>query len=390
MNRKTIPDILGNESGIALLITLSLIAILLTVSLELNRRVKIGIITVETGKTDFQLMEMAESGINIAKALLIKDARENNIDSVQEEWSDPEALDNIIKSIGFGDGDIKLKIIDEMGKIQVNALINEYPGHEVNVDQKQIWESLLSFFISSDKSQDQRDPQEIINSLIDWLDDKDGEAITGISGAESSYYESLEIPYRCANREFFDLNELFFVKGISKDLLSKAESLGNLSFDQDEQDDQDKELQLKLSDLFTVFGTEENKTGNKNNPDKKYQFSGKININTASIPVIAAILPFGKQDLAVSVSEHRLMKPDEEESGYTNNLSVKDWYADIAGLTEKEKVNIAKIITYSSNIFSIECQARLNGRTLVLTNVISRQKDKTGQWYCKTLRQQID
>jgi general secretion pathway protein K len=388
MNRKTFPDILGNESGIALLITLSIIAILLTVSLELNRRVKIGIITAETGKTDFELMKMAESGINIAKAILVKDAKENNIDSVQEVWSDPEILDNIIKSIGFGDGDIKLKIIDEMGKIQVNALINEYPGHQVNVDQKQIWESLLSFFISSDKSQDQRDPQEIINSLIDWLDDKDGEAITGISGAESSYYESLEIPYACANREFFDLNELFFVKGISKNMLSKTESLGNLFFDQELQDDQNKELQL--SDIFTVFGTEKNKAGNKNNPDKKYRFSGKININTAPIPVIAAILPFGKQDLAVSISEHRLLKSDEQESGYTNDLSLKDWYADIAGLTKKEKENIARIITYSSNIFSIESHARLNGRTLVLKNVISRQRDETGKWYCKTLRQQID
>jgi len=184
------------------------------------------------------------------------------------------------------------------------------------------------------------------------------------------------------------LNELFFVKGISKDILSKAESLGNLFFDQEKQDDQNTELQL--SDIFTVFGTEENKAGNTNNPDKKYRFSGKININTAPIPVIAAILPFGKQDLAVSISEHRLMKSDEQESGYTNDLSLKDWYADIAGLTKKEKEYIAKIITYSSNIFSIESQARLNGRTLVLKNVISRQRDETGKWYCKTLRQQID
>ena len=248
----------------------------------------------------------------------------------------------------------------------------------------------MSFFISSDKSQDQRDPQEIINSLIDWLDDLDGEAITGISGAESSYYESLEIPYSCANREFCDLNELFFVKGISKNMLSQAENIGNLFFDQDNQDDSNKELQLKLSDIFTVFGTKKNKTENQDNPNKKYRFSGKININTAPVPVIAAILPFGKQDLAVSISEHRLLKPDEQESGYTNDLSFKDWYADIAGLTEKEKVKIAKIITYSSNIFSIESHVKFNGRTLVLTNVISRQRDETGQWYCKTLRQLID
>mgnify|MGYP002640658187 CR=1 FL=1 len=174
MNHKPFLAILKNESGVALLITLSIIAILVSVSLELNRRVKNGITSAETGKTQYRLKGMAESGINIAKAILIKDANENDIDSVQEEWSDPEALNNIIKSLGFGEDDLQLKIIDEMGKIQINALIKKYPGHEVDVDQIQLLENLLSFFISKDKSQDERDSREIINCLIDWLDDKDG------------------------------------------------------------------------------------------------------------------------------------------------------------------------------------------------------------------------
>jgi len=386
MNRKVFPGIGGNENGMALLITLSIIAILLTVSLELNRRVKNGIMTSDTGKTNYQLLEIARSGMKIAEALLIRDVNESTIDSVQEEWSDPQVLDNIIESLALDSGDIKLKISDEMSKIQVNALIKSYPGHEVNPDQKKIWENLLSFFISSDKSEDKRDPQEIINSLLDWLDDKDDEAVTGISGAESSYYESLEVPYQCANREFFDLNELFLVKGISKNLLSKAQSLENMLFDQD---DQDEELQLRLNDLFTVFGTEKNKTANKNTTLKKYQFSGKININTAPILVIAAILPFGKQDLAENISEHRLHKLDED-GDYTNDLSVKNWYADIAGLTQKEKTKISTMITYSSHIFSIESHARLNGKSLVLRGVVLRQKDKNGKWQCKTLRQWID
>ncbi len=383
MNRKPLVNILGNERGVALLITLSIIAILLTLSLELNRRVRVGITAAQTGKTDYCLMEMAESGINVAKAVLVKDANQNRIDSVQEEWSDPEVLDKIIHALAFDEGDIKLKINDEMGKLQVNALINTYPGHEVNQDQKQIWENLLSFFISSDKSEDKRDPRQITNCLIDWLDDKDGEMITGISGAESSYYESLEPPYRCANREFFDLNELFFVKGISNNLLLKSENLDSLFFDPE--DPENQKNQLQLDDLFTVFGTKKNKNGK----NKKYQFSGKININTAPIQVIAAILPFGKQDLAESISEYRLMKPDEE-SGYANDLSVKNWYAGIAGLTQKETTQITKTITYSSDIFSIESHALLKGRSLVLKCVVERQKDKNGKWFCKTLRQQID
>ena len=384
MNHKPFLAILKNESGVALLITLSIIAILVSVSLELNRRVKSGITSAETGKTQYRLKQMAESGINIAKAILIKDANENDVDSVQEEWSDPDALNNIIKSLGFGEGDIQLKIIDEMGKIQINALIKKYPGHEVDMDQIQLLENLLSFFISKDKSQDERDSREIINCLIDWLDDKDGEAITGLSGAESPYYESLETPYRCGNREFFDLNELFFVKGISKDILVKTESLDDLFFNQFVQEEKQP---LQLADLFTIFGNEKDKTNIKKKAHKTYQFSGKININTAPIHVIAAMLPFGKQDLAVSIIEHRLQKADEK-SGYSNPLSDKNWYADVAGLTEEEKEKLEGIITYSSHIFLIESKARLKDRTLILKNVVERQKNKNGKWYCKTLRQQ--
>jgi general secretion pathway protein K len=51
MNPRTFPRVLRNESGMALLITLSIIAILFAVSMELNRRVRISILASETGKT---------------------------------------------------------------------------------------------------------------------------------------------------------------------------------------------------------------------------------------------------------------------------------------------------------------------------------------------------
>jgi general secretion pathway protein K len=381
MNRKFFSGILGNESGVALLITLSIIAILFAVSMEMNRRVRISILASETGKTDYLLLEMAESGLNIAKAILVKDANENEIDSIQEEWSEPKALEEIIKSLAMDGGDLEVKIRDEMGKIQVNAMINEYPGHGVNGAQKQIWENLLSFFISSDKSEDERNPMEIINCLIDWLDARDGDTITGISGAESPYYESLDIPYKCANREFSDLSELLLVKGISKDILSKAESLDAMFFDQDEQ-----EQEFQLDNLFTVFGVTEKKT---DQTLKKYSFSGKININTAPVPVVAAILPFGKQDLAETICEFRLQK-SEEEGEYVNDLSIKGWYASIAGLSGEEKAQMEKTITYASHIFSLESHAKVDKRSLVLKSVVIRKKDKNGRWYCKTLRQQMD
>jgi general secretion pathway protein K len=387
MNPRFFSGILKNESGMALLLTLSIIAILLAVSMEVNRRVKISILASETGKTEYRLLEMAQSGLNLGKALLIKDANENTIDSIQEEWADPKALDEMIRSSEFMksltvDGVlVELKISDEMGKIQVNALISEYPGHGINLEQQQILENLLSFFISSDKSEDETDPREIINCLIDWLDDRDGESITGLSGAESPYYESLEIPYKSANREFADLDELFFVKGISKDLFVKSNGIDSMFSDSD-----NPEGEFQLETLFTVFGVRE-KTAETT--VEKYYFPGKININTAPLPVVAAILPFGKQDLAETICDYRLQRADGE-STYTNDLSIRGWYDDIAGLTPAEKGQMEKIITYTSDIFSIESRASKGNHSLVLSSVVLRKKDKNGKWYCKTLQRQMD
>lgn len=371
--------ILGNQRGIALLITLSIIAILFAVSLELNRRVRISLLASETGKTEYDLLEMAESGIVLAQALLVKDAFETQIDSIQEEWADPEALGEIVTSLAWEGGTLQVKIRDEMGKIQVNALVNDHPGHGVNGEQRQIWETLLSFFISSDKSEDKRDPQEIINCLIDWLDDLDDDMITGISGAETDYYESLDPPYPCANRPFSDLNELFLVKGITPDLLKKAESLGEMFLDPE-----GGEPQFLVEDLLTVFGATPK---NRENAQKKYSFSGKININTAPLPVVAALLPLGRQDLAQAICEYRLQKM-EDESGYTNDLTVKGWYADIAGLTPEEKTEVEKKITYTSSVFSIESHAQRDTRSLALKAVVIRKKDKNGRWVCKPLTRQ--
>ncbi len=48
----------------------------------------------------------------------------------------------------------------------------------------------------------------IINSLKDWLDSGDDDAITGLSGAESDYYEGLEPPYSCKNGPMDNLGEV--------------------------------------------------------------------------------------------------------------------------------------------------------------------------------------
>ena len=381
---KAAKGILNNQKGAALLITLSIITVLLVVSLEVNRLVRQNNQITDSLSTEAKLMGIAESGIAVAKAILLKDAVHSTIDSVQEDWADPEKVNELVHALGLNTEELTVTISDEMGKIQVNALLKSFPGNDVNPGQKKIWENLLSFFISKDKSVDERDPAAIINCLKDWLDSGDDDAVSGLSGAESDYYQSLDPAYTCANGEFYDLSELFLVKGISKELLKQAESLQNFLPSQEEEP-----LEFEPDALLTVFGSEPAKRSDINRSKKKYSYSGRININTAPVPVIAAILPFGKQDLAVKIAEFRMERHDENDE-FINDLNIKGWYAQLADLSQAEKSQIDSIISYSSHIFSVRASASINGQTLVLKNVILRQKNTEGQWQCKSLRQNIE
>jgi general secretion pathway protein K len=377
-------NILKNQQGVALLVTLSIIAILLTVALELNRQVRKNIELTDNTKIRTRLMETGESGLAIARAILLKDAAENVFDSVQEDWADPEKRKEIIHSFGLNPEELELTITDELGKIQVNALLKFFPGNEVNLDQKGIWTSLLSFFISRDKSIDDRDPAAIINCIIDWLDSGDDDAISGISGAESDYYLSLDPPYSCANRELYDISELFLIKGITKDLLKTAEDLESLLPEMEE-----IPTSFEPEDLLTVFGIAPKRQTDTHREKRTYSFPGKININTAPLPVIAAMLPFGKQDFALKIVEFRSQRV-EEDGAFVNNLEIKDWYARVAALTDAEKAQMDNLIVYASHIFSIESRATIQGQSLTLKQVVARQKDSEGKWVCKTLRQMIE
>ncbi len=353
---------LKNDNGVALIVTLALIAILVAGSIELSKRVGKSTLIVMEKSNSLIAEQMALSGINLAMFILAQDARTSNIDSVQEEWADPYYLAKAVENLDFKKGKLELLISDEMGKIQVNALLKEYPGNIINQDQRKLWERILNLVISSDKSSDLRDPSQIINTLTDWLDSEDDDTVTGLSGAESEYYQSLEPAYKCSNGPFYALEEMFMVKGVSKDLLkSKNDFISS----------------IELSSVFSVFGMATNKT-----QSGKFFYPGTININTADIVVLAAILPTGMEDQAEELIEFRSQKGEDEDK-FINSLD-KGWYKKIIDLSDKEKKKFERLVKYSSSVFSAKTFAVVENTQVALTGVIKRQKNaNTGKWTCK-------
>ena len=358
----------NNKNGMALLICLAIISVLAAAGLELGKRVRNSTDHAIVLQESFRAEEMALAGINLAMLLLEGDANANETDSVQETWADPDILGSAIASLGYDTEKMTLSIVDELGKIQVNALITEFPGSTFNNDQKEFWERFLDLLISADKSEDARNPVEIINCLKDWLDSNDDDLETGTSGEESAYYQDLDPPYTCTNGPFDLLDEIFLVKGVSKDLLTH-ETVEGLP-----------EVTLEFSEAFTVFGMDDTVS-----EKGRYSFPGTININTANDMVLAALLPSGMEDQVQELVDYRVQK--QEETGDFVNTLDKGWYKTVIDLSEKEKKRFDRLVRYSSHIFKAECSATVGNTEKTIRAYITRKKDKeTNRWTCRTIR----
>jgi general secretion pathway protein K len=346
----------GSQRGVAILVAIGVVAVLLTAGLELNRRIRGSVSGAIQAANQLVLSEMAASGVQAAMVMLINDRKANETDTIQEDWADPEKIAEMLTTIPFDDGSVEVKIIDERGKIQVNALVNFPEGQQFVPAQRALWERLLDRIFALFEEPPDSDAAMIINSLKDWLDHGDDDATTGLSGAESDYYESLQPPYSAKNGPFDHLAEVALVQGVTPELFAGAGGA------------------VGLESLLTVHGITPSADG-------KFTFDGKINISTADTAVLAALLPAENADLAEALADYRVAKADET---YVNKIDTAQWYTQVPGAGG---IAIdANLITASSDLFRIVATATRNQRTTTANVVVQREKEEeTGRWICKTL-----
>jgi general secretion pathway protein K len=279
---------------------------------------------------------------------------------LQEDWANPDKINELLSEIPFDDGTLAVTISDEMGRIQVNALVAFPDSRNFNESQRRLLERYFNILNdandASEETPEDSQPPAIINSLKDWLDSGDDEAITGLSGAESAYYQDLSPAYSSRNGPIADINDLLLVKGITPEIFyGGTETPG-------------------IADSLTVYGMTPGS-------GTSFTFNGKININTAPLPVLVSMLPSENADLALAFFEWR----QEAASGKdVPDLSDPTWYKNIAGFSA---INLdTNLITTASDIFRIISEAKVNDSVLTTTAVVQRLKsEKTGKWSCKIL-----
>lgn len=362
------PAIVGSQRGIALLMTLTVIVLLMTTGLHLNRQVRKSLETAATQRDQLVMSEMALSGVHAAMAVLIKDRQDTEADSLQEDWASEEAMATVIGALPFEKGGLKIAISDERAKIQVNALVSFPEGQQFKAAQHTLWERFANrllqvYEVLEEVEMEETDPTTIINSIKDWIDSGDDEAITGLSGAESSYYEDLDPPYACKNGPFTHLDEVSLVKGVTPELFF---GFGEL---------------MGLSNYLTVYGATAT-------DDNRFTFDGKININTAELPVLAALLEDDLADWAQTLVDYRT---EQTDGAYAHELTSANWYKQVPGFSGIKIDNAEALISIESDIFRIKATANIGDVKMTRSAVVQRRKNaKTGRWYCKILNWQAD
>ncbi|MFP4255658.1 MAG: general secretion pathway protein GspK [Desulfobacterales bacterium] len=361
---------LNNNRGIALLITLSAIVVLIAVGFELNRQIQSSASKTAVSRDMMTLQQMISSGVSIGRSILAEDKNETEADSVQEDWADPEVVGQYINAAGLDNDSLHVNITDELSRIQVNALVNFPEGKEFNRDQRQLWANFFDLLLQQYDSRgsqldfsENMEPDMIINPVKDWLDSDDDDSVTGLTGAEQPYYMDLDPPYSCRNGPFRHVSELLRVKNINAKMFSSVNGSAG------------------IRDFLTVHGMEPS-----GNDGHEFSYPGRININTAPVPVLAALLPEGQAFLAEEIAAYR-----EETSGdgYVNDLRDKSWYKKVPGMQD---VDIpGELITTQSDLFRIRCEAEHNGTSLAANVVVRRQKDEeSGKWQCRVVKWQYE
>jgi len=290
--------ILSNNRGVALLITILMIAIIVVLTLQFNSSMRHELYGAVNSRNNIMLGYIAKSGYNLALAVLRED--DSNIDSLNDDWALLKTMSFLSEEL-FDSGRFFVEIKDLSGKIQINSLIKQ--DNTYNEDQKGILMRLLTsdtFELEEDEAED------IIDNIKDWIDSDDDP--TGL-GSEGFYYQSLENPYPCRNGKLRSIYEMTQIKGVTKELFFGTDDTPG------------------LKEYLTVYGD-----GN-----------GKININTADRNILMVLSDDLDQEMIDEILQYR-------EDG-DNNLGTALWYKNALGTGED--VIKPSLLTIKSSYFEI-------------------------------------
>lgn len=201
----------GKESGAALVLALLVVVTVTLLASALSSDFLVTYKRVENQLLSKQAFALLRGAEGIARSTLQADFQlSTDTDHASEGWL------NITQSFPLDQGMISGTICDLQGRFNLNSLAGTSSSGRYTVDQATFVRLLQSVTLADGESIDQQQAEDIGDAVIDWIDPDSDERENG--GAESHYYNDLELPYRAANRELLSVSELLWVKGIDRNI----------------------------------------------------------------------------------------------------------------------------------------------------------------------------
>ena len=201
----------------------------------------------------------------------------------------------------------------EDGKLNVNNLVNVDKDETNNQ-----WRTIFERFF---RGYDMEEPDILVNSLIDWIDEN---STPEAGGAEDTYYiTEIKPPLKIKNYRLFTLSEIAQVRGFSRNLIYTsqapedwAEIQKELKFQTEEEKQLIQDPDWIPSNHMTAFIPIDN------------NYNDKININTARYHTLMSL-----SDLMTKAAVKALFKLRNENGNYIKDLAKLQ---DLEEFQEKE------------------------------------------------------
>lgn len=182
------------QSGIAMVIVIWVLSLLTIMAGSFALTMRRETTVISAIKDNAIVLATAETGIAIAQQMLfLKDK--------DKQWR----ADGSIYPIKYQEADIRVRLISEHGKIDINK-----------ADEVLLTEMMASTAEELSKQ------QELVSAILDW---RDPDELVRINGAEKEQYEEAGLAYQPANKAFQRIDELQMVLGMSHDLYQQLKPL---------------------------------------------------------------------------------------------------------------------------------------------------------------------
>jgi general secretion pathway protein K len=307
----------GNQSGLALVLTLLTISFLVAVTMQLMITIDRQVTVSTAQREQVRLDGMVLAGLHLARAALAADQQENAHDSNHDVWGtlDPDRLKALT-----GDVALKVEVSELGGRLQVNAL-----GDGAKEAYREIWLRLLLSGRFAVAGKDEA--EDLLDALADWIDQDDDERH---GGAEEPYYRARTPSYSCRNGPFATVEELLLVKGMTPKLL----------FGDDGHEG--------LAKYITVMGE-----------------NGAVNLNTAPLPVVQALSAEMSSKLAQELIDFR------EDPRHAKALATSGWYREVTGFPASIEFS-NDLLVVEGKYFAVKVTAAIHQFSRTGTGVLLR------------------